>query len=834
MNINNTIEEMLESNASDFEISKIFKKYIKDYNNSIHETFEQNQGKDFLVKHTREIDKLITLMFKSILRKIFGIYLPMRGSIPITLVALGSYGREQLCVHSDIDLLIVYEEIEGYNTNAIIERFLYLAWDSGFKLGHRVHEIKDLFKASNEDITIKTALLEMRYIFGSTFTWQNTTREIEKIRHHKPLEYIESKISEAHTRQAKNPFSMQPQIKEGVGGLRDSNLLYWVNLIANGSKQLKDLAPKFYSEESYKEYRSSLELIFRVRSALHIVTSKQQDKLSLEYIPEISELLGFNDHMKFVTKLLGATQTINLFSKINVKRLQRVYLFNNSNISKLKKHKLEKNYYFCDNTIYTSFKSKDIYFEDILDIFSKLPDQKIVFDESILYVLNKANFKYETHQLFNELLLEIFAKEFSYQYIKLFYEADVLHTLIPSFKKVQHLPQFDGYHSFSVDMHSVECLNALENIQNRHIKDIYLSMSAKDKVFLKIVILLHDTGKGRQQDHSAVGVKIISSYLKILNFSDEEQEIGMLLVKHHTLMSNIAFRENIHSEKTLYKFMSQIKDLKNLKMLYVLTYADINGVGENIYNSFNERLLQELYDYSLEVIDQEDRISDASKRLSIEKKIQKSPSFQLLNRTMQKKVLSIESNLFYFKNSIEDIFAISQSAKSVKDYDYTISNNGTLKIEIFRKTPLNLGYLLGKLSYLDVVSMEIFTLFDDVKYFKIEFVNVNFTDTYETFDHIIKDSFNMNSTIELKKPNIKNNELSLDCEHSKSFAELKVFTSNQKGLLAYIVSQFDKNNINIATAKIHSTKKRVRDNFLIEKDANMCDNTKMILDLLNN
>ena len=131
MSITEQIEDLIERRASDFEISKLFKSYISDYKNSLSELFERNQGKDFLVIHTKTLDSIISLMYKTVLRRLFGNYLPMRSSIPIAFIALGSYGREQLCVHSDIDLMIVYEKNDGYNTAAIIEKFLYLAWDAG-------------------------------------------------------------------------------------------------------------------------------------------------------------------------------------------------------------------------------------------------------------------------------------------------------------------------------------------------------------------------------------------------------------------------------------------------------------------------------------------------------------------------------------------------------------------------------------------------------------------------------------------------------------------------------------------------------------------------------
>ncbi|HHH72663.1 MAG TPA: hypothetical protein ENL04_02420 [Sulfuricurvum sp.] len=147
--MNEDIESLIEANASDFEISKRFKQAIGNYLDSLPQLFEKTQGKDFLVRHTKALDQFIVQMYKTVLRRMFGNYLPMRNAIPIALTALGSYGREQLCVHSDIDLMIVYAPQEGYNSEAIIEKFLYLAWDAGLRLGHRVHKTTELFAAAD-------------------------------------------------------------------------------------------------------------------------------------------------------------------------------------------------------------------------------------------------------------------------------------------------------------------------------------------------------------------------------------------------------------------------------------------------------------------------------------------------------------------------------------------------------------------------------------------------------------------------------------------------------------------------------------------------------------
>jgi len=213
-------------------------------------------------------------------------------------------------------------------------------------------------------------------------------------------------------------------------------------------------------------------------------------------------------------------------------------------------------------------------------------------------------------------------------------------------------------------------------------------------------------------------------------------------------MSNVAFKKDIHNEKTLYKFMSNIQNTKNLKLLYILTYADINGVGDDMFNSFNSKLLKDLYLSALEISVHSDRITDATKRLNIEKRLKNQTEFKTLSKPLQTKVLSIESNLFFFKHSPKDIIEIAKTAHNIKEYEYKIDKSSSLIIEIYRKIPLNVGYLLAKLSHLDVGSMEIVTLFNDVKYFKIEFVKSILKDDEADIVRVIQNAFDMSLHIE--------------------------------------------------------------------------------------
>ncbi len=834
MDITNRLEDLIEANAPDFEISKLFKQYISEYKEGLNDLFEANQGKDFLVRHTKQLDHIINMMYKIVLRKTFNDYIPMRNNIPITFIALGSYGREQLCVHSDIDLMIIYEECDGFNTQHIIEKFLYLAWDAGLKLGHRVHELGDLQQSSKEDITIKTAFSESRFITGSNFLWMRSTRELNKIRRQDQKEFILAKMEESRIRREKFPSSMQPNIKESIGGLRDAHLLFWLAHTVYGCQNLKDLSGNLFNEEEYKEYRIALELLFRVRSALHLIAKKQQDILVLEYIPEVTKKLGFSSQRVLVTKTMHAMWVINHFTQIYTYKLSRPFIYDKANIALIRTRRTSCGFYENEGSIYTSFNRKAISRIELLEFLSELEDKEFHFDPSMYKCISTEQMKGKFSNKEQSLLLKLFSKRYLHCILQLLFDTGILADIIPAFSKVMFLPQFDGYHTHPVDIHSLMCIKALENIKDPLALELYKDFSHEDRMLLHMTTLLHDTGKGRVQDHSLVGAKLFNAYASSLNLPSEFIEIGTVLIKHHIAMSHVAFREDFYHEKILFSFISKIKDERTLKLLFVLTYADINGVSQKTYNSFNAKLLRELYYASLEVIDNKEMINEAEKRRKRENALKKNSSFTALNKSQQKNILSIESNLFFIKNKPEEIVNLSQKAKDLDKYTYTITNSPHLIIEIFKDIPLNLGYLLGKLNFLNIVAMDIFKLYNEIKYFKIEFSqSIDEDDSYH-IEKIIEDAFDMEKKIELNKPLIKADEIDLNCEHSHTYARLSINTHDQSGLLAYVIKAFDDMHIDIATAKVHTIKNRARDQFLIEKHENVCHNTEKIIDALVN
>ncbi|MCB4743334.1 MAG: HD domain-containing protein [Sulfurovum sp.] len=810
------IEVLLYENATDFEIAKIMKKSIKEYFETLEETFANTGGKDFLVKHTKQIDTYLKIIYQVVLRSMFSDYMPMKNSIPIALVALGSYGREQLCVYSDIDLMIVYKNISGYNTKELIEKILYILWDAGLKLGHRVHATEELYRISKTDITIKTALIESRFIEGSHFIWTETQNAINLIRHDDIEGFIKAKLEEQAVKHKKFPLTMEPNLKEGVGGFRDANLIFWIGKVQYNVDTIKDLPKIIIEEKEYRTFRIALEFLFRVRSALHLATHKKEDKLQLDLIPTIASLLGYEKskqgHLRFAKKVTESLKIIRLYSTIWLERLTCEYMDLPS----------EKRF------IYT--KSKD--FNRILKYICKEGKEPFRAHPTFLHILINAKRPERPDNMLYKTIATIFYQPHAYSILGTLSYARLLHYTIPPIKKVIDLPQFDGYHQYAVDIHSLRCIYHLEHIEEPLIRKCYEKLNKDEKAMLKVVTFLHDSGKGRKRDHHYVGASLFKIFAQKLGMDNTLIRMGEQLIQYHTLMSNIAQREDLYNEKVIFGFASHFPTQKLLDMIYILTYADMNGVGDGIYNSFNAKLIRTLYNHSLEILGKTVMLSEAAKRTKKEVSLKRHPKFRTLKRTEQKKILQMPSNLLFLRYRPERIIKICQKAFETTDFTYHISNNEYLTIEIIRADSINLSYLLGKLSTLEIVNMDISKLFNELKYFKIDFASRVDEDEIHTIEQIIINAFSLTTKSIHKIPLIKKEDIDINCEHSKTYAIMHLRSKNQRGLLAYVIDMFDEMGVDIVTAKVHTLKNRVRDMFLIEKNGNFCHNMETIIEKL--
>jgi [protein-PII] uridylyltransferase len=836
--LNIQIEELIENKAEDFKIAKVIKNEIKSYLDSLEVIFDQSSGKDFFVKHTKKIDEFIKVIYKYLLRKHFGSYMPMSNNIPITIIALGSYGREQLCIYSDIDIMLLYEETSGYNLKPIMEEFMTLSWDSGLKLGSRAHDVKDILDAVQEDVTIKTSFLESRIIYGSKHLWYKYQNSLVMIRNYKRKEFVLEKLQEHEMRLSKNPLDMQPNIKDGYGGMRESNMLFWILNITYGVSATRQLSDKLFSDDEYKKYRIALEYVFQVRNALHLCAKKKLDIVTFDILPEISTKLGFKGTVRIpkerqcMEKLFKSLHTIHGFTSLITKKVIRQYLFEPKNISNIYQRRIRKNLYLCNDILFTSFHRKPITLNLLLKELIELPNYINKFDVSyVLFAYNTilpkkigATTKALTKNLLQQTNL--------YPIIELLYKSGLLVEIIPIFGRIINQPQFDGYHKHPVDVHSIRTLYHIQNIKDPFVQNMYEKQNDRQKFMINFVALFHDVGKGRGKDHHIVGQHLFKRFAKSLELNETESNKISTLIRYHNMMTKVATTEDFYSQNTILAFTGIITSKELLEMLFIITYADINSVDSKLYKSSTSTLLKELYLQTIPAYDNEELLKLSTRRALKENAIKNHKLFHTLPLRQQKKILKIESNQMFLKYKAETIIKLALKTLEVKNYYFDISNKEHLKIKIIRDVPLNLGFLLGKLHFLNISSMGIYKLFDNKKFFEISFDENLGQEEISFITEIVEESFDMSKTITLKKPIIHKEDIEVDCDHTEELAKLNIVAKDQKGLFSYVAQLFDQFNIEIHSAKIQSNKGKINDMLLISKNGNFCQNKDEIIEAL--
>ncbi len=428
---------------------------------------------------------------------------------------------------------------------------------------------------------------------------------------------------------------MEPNLKDGVGGFRDANLVFWIGKILFNVNNIKNLPSHVVDEKEYRSFRIALEFLFRVRSALHLVSHKKEDKLRLDLIPEIAHLLGYPEgskgQMHCAQKVTESLKIIRLYSTIWLNILTHQYTVDDP----------KKNFIYPENTKQN--------FNALLKQLCAHAQKPFYPHPTFLQKLITSEKPERPNNALYKTIHTIFTQPYSHSILNTLSRARLLQYTIPPIKKVVDLPQFDGYHQYAVDIHSIRCMYHLEHIKDPFIQKLFEALNDEEKVMLKVVTFLHDAGKGRKSDHHYVGVSLFKIFAQKINIKPIYIKQGENLILYHTLMSKTAQREDVYNEKTILDFTSHFPSKKLLDMIYILTYADMNGVGEGIYNPFNAKLIKTLYLQSVDALKRPTMLDVAAKRLKKEQTLNRNALFQSLSIIQQKKVLEIPSDLLFLR-----------------------------------------------------------------------------------------------------------------------------------------------------------------------------------------
>nr|WP_323038098.1 [protein-PII] uridylyltransferase [Pararhodobacter sp.] len=537
----------------------------------------------------------------------------------IALLAVGGYGRAEMAPQSDVDLLfLVPYKITGW-AESVIESTLYILWDLKLRIGHSSRTIDDCLRLGREDYTIRTALLEQRFLIGNEALaaelkerlWTDLFKDTEG-------EFIEAKLAERdqrHTKQGGQRYMLEPNVKEGKGGLRDLQTLYWIaKYIYNVDKAIELIDQKFFTEAEYQSFRDAETFLWAVRCHLHHLTNRPVDQLTFDMQPDVAERMHYTDH--------GGRRAVEHFMQAyfrhatQVGELTRIFLtgLETRHVKKmpdllglLRRRKKVKPGYRVDlnrlNIIEpAAFLANPI---NLLRIFEEAlrtglmihPDAMRLIAANLDKIDNEMRENAEAVRIFLDLMLKHGNPE---RALRRMNELGVLSAFIPEFEPIVAMMQFNVYHHYTVDEHTIQCISTLAQIERKElIEELPLSSAILDagvnRKVLYVALLLHDIGKGRPEDHSILGAQIARRVAPRLRLNAEECETVEWLVRNHLLMSDVAQKRDIGDPRTVRDFAKVMKSKKRLDLLTVLTVCDIRGVGPGTWNNWKAMLLRQLH-----------------------------------------------------------------------------------------------------------------------------------------------------------------------------------------------------------------------------------------------
>jgi len=558
--------------------------------------------KEFFRQHSEMMDSIVRKSFQKAQSQI--------PSPSVCLMALGGYGKTDLAPFSDIDLLLLYSSSQKEKLPPLVEKILYPLWDLGLDVSCSSRSINECLKMAQSDLHVKTSLIDGRYLDGEYEFFRSLyglfTR---KILHRKVRKFAEALAKDVHLRHQKyeDPaYTLEPNIKEGKGGLRDFQIGRWIIR----AKYKTDRWDSILFPDHSRMLDKSLEFLWTVRNQLHWLSDRKQEDFSFELQEKIAPLLGFSKGSKGIEEMMRqyhlSTQRISNFANNVLDHILYEPSYSKKTFLFFNRRKIDKNFRMAYG---------EIYFHEPM-IFKKDPTQlmtlfeycqtykaKVGFrvEEAVLEALPFIDDRFRLSERVNQTFLSILRKgERVETILRKMHELGFLSRYIPEFSEIEGRVHYDLYHVHPVDIHSILAVEELVKLREGFYQtDCPLLTSLISEIekpeILFLTALLHDIGKGREGDHSLIGAEMAKAIGDRIGLSDEEKELVHFLVTHHLIMIETAFRRDLHDEQAILRFANQVKTSNRLKLLYLLSFADIKAVGPEAWTSWKDTLLTELF-----------------------------------------------------------------------------------------------------------------------------------------------------------------------------------------------------------------------------------------------
>jgi len=572
-------------------------------------------------------DCLVQTVFKVATERLHPLNNPT-SSQRMAVLAVGGYGRFEMAPFSDVDLLFLTPYKITAWAESVIESMLYILWDLHLKVGHSSRTIKDCLRLGKEDFTIRTAMLEVRYVDGDTALAQELASNLfEDLFDGTAPEFIEAKLEERkerHIKQGGQRYVVEPNVKEGKGGLRDLQTLIWVAKYLHRvvrARELRDVG--MFSDEEYAIFAEANNFLWGVRCHLHLLTGRAMDQLTFDLQVEVADRMGYADK--------GGRRGVEHFMQdyflhaTQVGELTRIFLtgLENEHLKKepmlvglfKRRRKMKPGFKMANGRL--TFEDEETFLADklnLLRIFEEglrtgvliHPDAMRVVTANIDLIDDEMRASREASRLFLDLLLKHGNPE---RALRRMNELGVLAAFVPEFEPIVAMMQFNMYHAFTVDEHTIQCISALAEIERgERVEDLPISSqvlkAGVNRKVLYVALFCHDIGKGREEDHSILGARIARKVATRLGLTKAEVETVEWLVRYHLLMSDVAQKRDLSDPRTIRGFAKAVSSKKRLDLLLVLTVCDIRGVGPGTWNNWKAALLRDLYRQTATALDE--------------------------------------------------------------------------------------------------------------------------------------------------------------------------------------------------------------------------------------
>ncbi|MBF0391371.1 MAG: [protein-PII] uridylyltransferase [Alphaproteobacteria bacterium] len=536
------------------------------------------------------------------------------------VVAVGGYGRGELSPHSDIDLLFLLPYKRTPYSEQVVEWILYMLWDLGLKVGHSTRSVDECIRQAKDDWTIRTAMLEARWLWGDQKIYRELkTRYRSEVANGSGEEFVESKLSERnqrHDRMGDTRYVLEPNIKEGKGGLRDLHTLFWIARYLYDVADVPELVGRgILSADAAQRFAKAQEFLWTVRCHLHLLTDRPEDRLTFDVQPSIAQRMGYGDragargverfmkHYFLIAKDVGdLTRIFCAVLEEQHKRKPRLRLSQRlfGRRGAVEGFRLDGDRLnvagdkdFADEPL-RLIRLFHVALEHDLDIH---PHALSLVTQNLRRIDQRLRADSKANALFMDMLTSKKDPEVALRHMN---EAGVLGRFVPDFGRVVAQMQYDMYHVYTVDEHTIQAIGILHRIEEGALTK---EMPASSEVIheiqsrraLFVATFLHDIAKGRGGDHSELGAVVTAKLGPRLGLSDEETETAAWLVRNHLMMSRTAFKRDIDDFKTIQDFVTEVQSPERLRLLLLLTVADIRAVGPTVWNNWKAGLLRELY-----------------------------------------------------------------------------------------------------------------------------------------------------------------------------------------------------------------------------------------------